>query len=357
MNKLIQKLTMMSICLMMTMGLQINAQENLVYGKTYHLQNGWNNHGGGYLDVNGQGCQDNYLCVSTSKDLRDGTSNEWIIVSTTGKQDGEAVANNDIIQLKSAWNGNGGYLGIRGYGMYYPENPGHVCVSTWKEAQTDGATSWKVSGASSDGYVKDFGDISLENQWSGGRTYLDTRGYDNKGFLSVSGSQEMNRDGGSGNWKIMPTVYSRVGTSVSISACDAPLGTYYYDSEKSTMSQGDRIYTGQVLSSDNGNYFALMTDDGRFTMNKVTSHEFCAGGIKVYITYDEVWSADTGGRTAGDGGYVELQEDGHLCMYTKDAGYIWCGPYSKGSVKVDIDEQNGCLKAWDNHSLKWSSCK
>ena len=59
---------------------------------------------------------------------------------------------------------------------------------------------------------------------------------------------------------------------------------------------------------------------------------------------------------SGPGGYVEFQADGHLCMYTKDGGYRWCAPFSKGSVKVDISETTGCLQTWSNTQMTWNSC-
>jgi len=338
---------------------QMQGQQNLVYGQTYYLQNGWNNYSGGYLDVNGKGCQSNHLCVSTNSEKKEGESSAWIILSSDGNKNGQAVAMGDQIRLQSAWEGgNGGYLGIRGYGIYYADNPGFVCVSTWLEPTSDGATNWKITSASSDGYVKDLTDVSLQNQWSGASSYLDTNGEGcNNGYKCVSGAKEKNRDNGSGNWKFSSFAKTTVGTGASMNPCDLPVGTYYYDSEKDFMERGDRVYTGKVLSSSNGKFFALMTDEGKLTMNKVTNNTMCAGGIMLYLDHAQTWEAPSQRGPAGEGGYLELQSDGNLCMRDKNGKFRWCAPKSLGAVKVDINEQDGCLQAWSNTELLWSSCE
>jgi len=331
--------------------LQLNSQDQLLYGSSYYINNAWNNAEGGYLDVNGFGCQDNYLCVSTSKQIRNGKSNEWIVLSADGKQVGEEVQTGDIIHLQSAWNGNGGYLGTRGRGVYYPENPGLICVSTWKEHPSDGATSWQILGNETGQY------IGLLNQLASQKTYLDANGFGCGGYLCISGSVESDRDNGTGKWRFQATAQSAVPAAVpSLNPCDMPVGSFPFDARIS-VQRGDRVHSGEVLvNSDNGKYFAMLTKDGRFTFNQVTEDAMCAGGIMLYIDYKEIWAAPTDRGTAGTKGYVELQQDGHLCIYTESGGYVWCAPYSKDSIKLEIDEASGCLNAWGATALLWSSC-
>ncbi len=141
------------------------------------------------------------------------------------------------------------------------------------------------------------------------------------------------------------------------SPCDTQAGTYYQAS-KQTMVQENRVYTANVLiSSDNNQYFALLTKDGNLTMNKVTK-AFDCNGTSYFVDYEETWRAplEQWGPT-GEGGYVVLQEDGHLCMYSKEDSYRWCAPFSKGSLKVEINESTGCLIAFGASSALWSSCE
>ena len=188
----------------------------LIYGNTYNIQNGWNKNAGGYLDVKGEGCQDNFKCVSTSKQSnRARNSGAWTILSADGsKKAGEAVSSGDMVMLQNLNNGDGGYLGTRGYGKDF-KNPGFLCVSTYKAKDAAGSTTWKIEGPATDaGHLKLNGAFTLQGQWNNaGGGYLDTRGYakdygDTKdALLCVSTSQEKNRAENSGRWKFVDAGY------------------------------------------------------------------------------------------------------------------------------------------------------
>jgi hypothetical protein len=50
----------------------------LVYGRAYHLKNGYAGFNGGFLDTRNAGCDGNYLCVSTTVGYnRDSGSTTW----------------------------------------------------------------------------------------------------------------------------------------------------------------------------------------------------------------------------------------------------------------------------------------
>ena len=195
------------------------AQNNtLYYGDIIHLQNGWNNNKGGYLDTRGYqkdfAKTGNFLCVSTATESkRDGGSGSWKVMSATGKSEGSPVLVNDEIHLMNQWNRNGGYLDTRGYQRDFAKTGNHLCVSTAKGANRDsGSGTWKIisaTGSPAGTAVTNNSKIQLQNGWSryqGG--YLDTRGYQKDfaktgNLLCVSTATSPNRDGESGTWKVL----------------------------------------------------------------------------------------------------------------------------------------------------------
>lgn len=159
----------------------------LQYAAGYRLKNGYRNWTGGYLDASTSGCDesmramgDNPYCVSTANynqyldHQKDGLGSVWIILSATGKPNGELVKSGDIIYLV---NRHGGYLDTRGSGC----QSNLLCVSVSREKdREEGTGRWKIL------LAKD-GELGLEiphqrgfhllngwNNWTGG--YLDTRG-------------------------------------------------------------------------------------------------------------------------------------------------------------------------------------
>ena len=195
------------------------AQENTVnYGDVIHLQNGWNNYRGGYLDTRGYqkdyAKTGNFLCVSTAtKSNRDGGSGLWKVMSATGKANGSPVLVNDNVYLQNQWNRNGGYLDTRGYQKDYAKTGNHLCVSTAKASnRADGSGTWKVisaTGSRAGTPITNNSEIQLQNGWNkfqGG--YLDTRGYQKDyaktgNLLCVSTATSPKRDGKSGTWKVV----------------------------------------------------------------------------------------------------------------------------------------------------------
>jgi hypothetical protein len=176
---------------------------SLIFGKIYHVQNGYKKWQGGYLDTRGTGCEDNLLCVSTADSpKRDGDSGTWRIESASGKPDGAPVLFNDEFYLRNMYNdGNGGYLDTRGTGC----EGNLLCVSTATGFdRANGSGTWKlIPDSSSQSAVAKKEPVHILNGysgWTGG--FLDTRGSGCEGNeLCVSTTAGYNRDAGSTHWR------------------------------------------------------------------------------------------------------------------------------------------------------------
>lgn len=167
---------------------------NLIYGKVYHILNGYNQWKGGFLDTRGSGCEGNFLCVSTAAGFdRDSGSGSWQILSATGKADGEAVQANDLIHLLNQHGGNGGYLDTRGSGC----EGNLLCVSTAESAERGAGTgTWRIFVDTTANEVDEQQTVHLlngHNDFAGG--FLDTRDSGCEGNLyCVSTTCGWNRD-------------------------------------------------------------------------------------------------------------------------------------------------------------------
>ena len=193
--------------------------QGLKYGDVVHLQNKWNNYGGGFLDTRGYQKDfektGNHLCVSTAvSENRDKGSGSWKILSASGKKTGEPVLVGDNIYLQNQWNnGQGGFLDTRGYQKDFEPNIGNfLCVSTATTQNRDnGSGTWKIMafGVENGKPVINGFDVQLQNGWnkfSGG--FLDTNGWqkDHKktgNHLCVSTAKERDRQTGkSATWRM-----------------------------------------------------------------------------------------------------------------------------------------------------------
>jgi Ricin-type beta-trefoil lectin domain-like len=177
----------------------------LKYGDKVHLQNGYANWQGGYLDACGHAPAPSKYGVFTSdsKD-RDTGSGTWEIISATGKAVSAEVLVNDAIHLRNLYGDNGGYLDVCGHANC-GGNKYLVSTSDSKDRDT-GSGSWRVyAGASSppDSTVREGDPVHLLNgyaNWQGG--YLDACGHaPAPSKYGVSTSDSRDRDTGSGTWK------------------------------------------------------------------------------------------------------------------------------------------------------------
>ncbi|WP_116126128.1 hypothetical protein [Lewinella sp. IMCC34183] len=258
--------------------------QQLVYGQTYKLENTWMNRGA-YLEVAGQGCQDNYLCVSTTTagDRKSGNTSDWIILSATGKQAGQPVESGDMILLKNPWM-RGSYLGTRGYGKDFG-CPGYLCVSAWQNVDGVKNTTWQVKGD-----VKTGGIVQFIGQWNNASAgYLDMAGHrpGGNGYNAVTTTEQARIKGGSTMWTFRP----------SPNAAPAAAAT------KNILNAGESLAAGEKLVSANGKFMLIMQpNDGNLVVYRYDNGK--QGGF--------VWgSMQYGFQNAR----LEMQSDGNLVVY------------------------------------------
>jgi Common central domain of tyrosinase len=206
------KLAMLAVSLLALLN-SANAAD-LVYGKVYHVQNGYANWAGGYLDVDGAGCQGNVYCVSTaSSSNRDHGSGSWMIKSATGKADGTPVNGNDQIYLVNQY-ATPTYLDVNGAGC----QGNLLCVSTSSSSNRDlhSGTWLIIKDQWGTGPIAEQSTIRLMNgyaDWGGG--YLDVNGAGCQGNVyCVSTARNFNRDIGSTTWRLAAAAGTAVRKSI-----------------------------------------------------------------------------------------------------------------------------------------------
>ncbi|WP_308217540.1 lectin [Mycobacteroides abscessus] len=72
-----------------------------------------------------------------------------------------------------------------------------------------------------------------------------------------------------------------------------------------TLTQGQKLDSGQSLTSNNGAYTLTLQDDGNLVLTE--------GG-------SPVWASDTSGHSAGR---AEVQSDGNFVVYDNGGGALW----------------------------------
>ncbi len=178
----------------------------LKYGDKVHLQNGYDDWKGGYLDTNGHAsCGGNKYEVSTADSPTRGSgTGTWEILSATGKSAGAEVLSGDVIYLRNLY-GESTYLDTCGHASC-GGNKYQVSTSPGKDRAT-GTGRWRVFAESSspdDSKVR-VGDLihllNGYNDWNGG--FLDTcGGGPTGGKYDVSTSSYLDRaNRGTATWK------------------------------------------------------------------------------------------------------------------------------------------------------------
>ena len=306
------------------------AAQDLVYGQTYKVENTWMNKGA-YLDVNGQGCQDNYLCVSTtrSNERKNSNTSDWIILSASGKAEGTPVESGDIILLKNPWM-RGSYLGTRGYSRDF-DCPGYLCVSAWQNIDNVKNTSWQITGE-----VEANGTIQLIGQWNNASAgYLDINGHHPGGGYNVCTATDGRIKQSSTMWRFKPT------------------GNTLSEAAKNTLSQNETLNTGKRLMSANGKYIMVMQSDGNLCVYHFANGK--QGGF--------VWGSMKYGFSNAK---LVMQSDGNLVVYAGDGAAKWSSqthPHfnakfrdaSNKPVKLVL-ENDGKLKLYTSAGTSvWSS--
>ncbi|QIS21393.1 hypothetical protein [Nocardia terpenica] len=181
----------------------------LKYGDKVHLQNGWDNWNGGYLDTNGgypNTAGSKYGVSTAPTATRAAGTGTWVITSASGKPTGAEIVSGDVVYLQNLYGGDGGYLDTNGSDLTTGATYG-VSTSSAKDRAT-GTGRWRVFAETSsptDSKVREGDLVHLLNgwdDWKGG--WLDTNGSDTYGAGSkygVSTSPYLDRGKGTGTWK------------------------------------------------------------------------------------------------------------------------------------------------------------
>jgi hypothetical protein len=311
----------------------------VVYGSSYHLQNGYANNGGGYLDTRDAGCNGNTLCVSTATSSnRDTGSGSWIVLSADGKLPGTQVKAGDHVYLANKYpyisgTGNGllpsqfgGYLDTDGAGCQGDQ----LCVSTAASSNRDsGSGMWTVGYGSPGTVVTEGVAITLFNQWKGNGGYLDTRDAGCQGNeLCVSTSTSADRDSGSGSWTL--TLDSPYNAPAVVYGSSYNLQNGYYSTQNGYTNGGYLdtrdagcngnllcVSTSTVNNRDTGSgSWTLLSADGKLPGAPVTA------GDHVYLAnnYPYISAAGNGLLPSQFGGYLDTAWAGcqgnQLCVST-----------------------------------------
>ncbi len=304
------------------------AAQTLVYGQTYKLENTWMTRTA-YLDVNGQGCQGNYLCVSTTTDAgrKQSNTSDWILLSASGKQPGQTVANGDIIMLKNPWM-KASYLGTQGYSKDF-KCPGYLCVSTFLDAGDNGSTSWQVKGDPKLGSA-----VQLVGQWNkatAGHLDMDGLKASDDGYNVATTTDPARIKGASTMWKFVSTTKAAATSN--------------------TLTAGQSLKAGEKLVSSNGAYMLVMqADDGNLCVYKNDNGKQGAfvwgsmkygfknaqldmqtdGNLVVYSGKDSKWSSETHPfydakfkDSSNKPAKLVLENDGKLKLYTAANKVVW----------------------------------
>ncbi|POX42380.1 hypothetical protein C3486_05055 [Streptomyces sp. Ru73] len=182
----------------------------LKYGDRIHLQNGYQNGQGGYLDSNGNaGYAGAKYGVSTadSPNRAKGTGT-WEILSASGKASGQPVRSGDLIYLRNLYGGDGGYLDTNSAATDGQQQAGarwDVTTSQAKDRAT-GTGRWRIFAQTSspaDQQVR-FGDtVLLWNTYGDHGGFLETNGAGPaEGKYDVCVNAYYNRTGNVADWKI-----------------------------------------------------------------------------------------------------------------------------------------------------------
>eukprot|EP00929_Paragymnodinium_shiwhaense_P097068 TRINITY_DN58848_c0_g1_i1.p1 TRINITY_DN58848_c0_g1~~TRINITY_DN58848_c0_g1_i1.p1 ORF type:complete len:704 (-),score=77.15 TRINITY_DN58848_c0_g1_i1:501-2612(-) len=133
----------------------------------------WPKSHGGYLEVNGAGCQGNTLCVSTAEARNRSTVWEWQAASH-GFPRGEPLKHGEDIQIRSMFSADAGYLETRGRGC---QENASFCVSTTRSpARPRMSATWTLERKGGPGVLRD-----------GDKVYLRNRNKNLEGYLRVKG--------------------------------------------------------------------------------------------------------------------------------------------------------------------------
>ena len=97
------------------------------------------------------------------------------------------------------------------------------------------------------------------------------------------------------------------------------VGTYI-----GSMGKNNQIEEGTSLVSTNINYQTRVTDDGRLVVEEILDRALCDDGRILVFKTNEIWSNTTQGGDSKLDYYLKFQQDGNLCIYSNQNGFVWC---------------------------------
>jgi len=99
----------------------------------------------------------------------------------------------------------------------------------------------------------------------------------------------------------------------------ATIGSYIGNMSKERM-----VKEGQSLVSTNLRYQTRVTDDGRLVVEEILDRALCDNSKIFVFQANEIWSNTTKKGDSKLDYYLKFQEDGNLCIYSEQSGFVWC---------------------------------
>ncbi len=91
-----------------------------------------------------------------------------------------------------------------------------------------------------------------------------------------------------------------------------------------SISKDRQINEGASLVSPNFKYQTRVTDDGRLVIEEILEHALCDEGNIIIFKTKEIWANTTEKRDSAKDYFMKFQEDGNLCIYSEQDGFVWC---------------------------------
>lgn len=90
------------------------------------------------------------------------------------------------------------------------------------------------------------------------------------------------------------------------------------------MNKESQINEGQSIVSTNLKFQTRVTEDGRLVVEEIKDLALCKNGKILVFEANEIWSNTKEGRDPKLDYFLKFQNDGNLCIYSVQAGFVWC---------------------------------
>ena len=119
-----------------------------------------------------------------------------------------------------------------------------------------------------------------------------------------------------------------------------------------TLGKETQVDEGMSVASRNLEYQARVTDDGRLVIERIVHHMICDNGTIVILEANEIWSNTKNKGDASKNYFLKFQDDGNLCIYSKEDGFVWCS-MSNGQDGHHFEITNmGHIEVVNNHGVE-----